>query len=120
MRARLWMPLVGMVVGMGWLGACAPPPKQAEVPDDTRETGMEGTPAAAADPAALPSEGPPAKEAAEMKAKCCVECKQGLAKDRSGSDPKTVPCADYTDTLSPWCLEFFRGTPTMAAACNEE
>lgn len=114
MRARSLATMVCSALFSVLIAACAAAPKQAEVADDTRETGME-----AAAPEPLPTDTPPAKEAAEMRTKCCGECKQGLEKDRSGSDPKTVPCADYTDTLSPWCLEFFRGTPTMAAACNE-
>lgn len=116
MRARTLALMVVTAMCTVGIAACAPPPKQAEVADDTRETGMEQS---QAETATMPTEGPPAKEAAEMRTKCCAECKIGMDKDRSGSDPKTVPCADYTDTLSPWCLEFFRGTPTMAASCAQ-
>ena len=53
----------------------------------------------------------------EMHTKCCAECKEGMAKDRSGAKPDAVPCADFTDTLKPWCLEHFRSKPVMASAC---
>lgn len=97
--------------------ACGGPPKQAEVADDTKETGvdMAGTEAPAE---AQPTEGKAQPEAAEMHAKCCDLCKEGLAKDRTGAAANTIPCADFTDTLTPWCLEHFRSKPTMADACK--
>jgi hypothetical protein len=97
--------------------ACGGPPKQAEVADDTKETGMDmaGAEASAEN---QPSEGKPPPEAAEMHTKCCELCKEGLAKDRTGASPSTIPCADFTDTLTPWCLEHFRSKPTMADACK--
>lgn len=100
--------------------ACAPP-KQAEVPDVDKDSGAD---MAGPESAPAPSEGAPApgegagSGADEMKTKCCAECKAGLGKDRSGASPETVPCADFTDTLSPWCLEHFRSHPVMANACQ--
>ena len=78
------------------LGAvtCGGPPKQAEAPDVTDDKG------------------------ADMHAKCCEQCNEGMSKDRSGAKPDAVPCADFTDVLKPWCLEHFRSKPTMAAACK--
>jgi hypothetical protein len=99
------------------VSACGGQPKQAEVADDTKETGVDMAGAESA-PQNQPSEGAAAPEAAEMHAKCCELCKEGLSKDRTGADPKTIPCADFTDTLTPWCLEHFRGKPTMADACK--
>jgi hypothetical protein len=98
--------------------ACGGPPKQAEVADADKESGVDmassddgaGAPAANAASAGAGEE--------EMRAKCCVECKAGAAKDRSGAAKSTIPCADFTDTLSPWCLEHFRGHPTMASKCE--
>lgn len=93
--------------------ACAPP-KQAEVVDVESESGVDMAPSDAA-----PEQGAgTAPEQDEMRTKCCAECKAGLAKDRSGSAPDTIPCADFTDTLSPWCLEHFRGSPLMASRCQ--
>ncbi|MCC6553923.1 MAG: hypothetical protein IT372_13010 [Polyangiaceae bacterium] len=94
--------------------ACGGPPKQAEVADVDKDTGADMAPT---ESAPTPGEGDKAGEE-EMKAKCCAECKAGLAKDRSGASPDTVPCADFTDTLSPWCLEHFRAQPTVAAKCQ--
>jgi hypothetical protein len=101
------------------LGAvtCGGPPKQAEAPDVTDDKGadMQGT-----DP--NPSDQNKSGEAevkaaeADMHAKCCEQCNEGMSKDRSGAKPDAVPCADFTDVLTPWCLEHFRGKPTMAAA----
>jgi len=100
------------------LAACSGPPKQAEAPDVEKETGSE-------DMAPAPGEGGGSEQAAtaapeqgEMREKCCAECKAGMAKDRSGSSPDSVPCADFTDTLSPWCLEHFRSQPVMASKCQ--
>lgn len=96
--------------------ACGGPPKQAEVADDTKETGVD---MAGTEPGEKPAaEGAPTESAEEMHTKCCALCKEGLAKDRTGSAPSTIPCADFTDTLTPWCLEHFRGKPTMADACK--
>jgi hypothetical protein len=92
--------------------ACGPP-KQAEVADVDKDTGID---MAGAESAPISGETPKAEEA-EMHTKCCGECKTGLAKDRSGAAPDTVPCADFTDTLSPWCLEHFRAHPAMASSC---
>ncbi|EYF02344.1 hypothetical protein [Chondromyces apiculatus] len=96
------------------LVACAPPPKQADVPEVQSEGGEDMAPT---ESGAEPTTGAaPAPE--EMRTKCCVECKAGLAKDRTGAAPDTIPCADYTDTLSPWCLEHFRANPLMASKCE--
>lgn len=96
--------------------ACGGPPKQAEVADDTKETGMD---VAATDPGAKPAEpGEVNENAAKMHEKCCEQCKTGLSKDRTGSAPNTIPCADFTADLDPFCIEHFRGKPTMADACK--
>lgn len=112
-RALLALPLV-----FCFALACSPP-KQAEAPDALEGTGEDmaatETPAAPAEKEAAPEK---AEGAAEMHAKCCESCKEGLAKDRSGGKPETIPCADFTDTLTPWCLEHFRSTPTMASDCK--
>ena len=55
---------------------------------------------------------------ADMMAKCCTACKEGLAKDRTGAAPNTIPCADFTAQLTPWCLEHFNAHPTMASECK--
>jgi hypothetical protein len=93
-------------------------PKQSEVPDADKETG--GADMAAEETAAKPVEGGGEKPASneELRAKCCATCKEGLAADRSGSPPDQIPCSDYTDKLSPWCLEFFRANPTKASECK--
>jgi len=98
---------------------CGGPPKQAEAPDVTDDKGadMQGQDPNAADPNKTGTEEVKASEA-DMHAKCCEQCKEGMAKDRSGAKADAVPCADFTDVLKPWCLEHFRSKPTMAAACK--
>jgi len=99
------------------LPSCGKPPKQAEVPDVQKDSGEDMSSGedsrnggeAAADPNASPE---------DMHAKCCGLCKDALAKDRSGAEPTTIPCADFTDALTPWCLEHFRTKPTMASECK--
>jgi len=111
--------LLAIVLSLGLaVVACGGPPKQAEVPDVDKGTGvdMAGEEAAPAPKGTSAADAPP--EAADMHAKCCVSCREGMAADRSGSDAKTVPCADFTTVLSPWCLEHFRAKPTMAADCK--
>lgn len=94
--------------------ACGGPPKQAEIVDVQSESGVD-----MASSEAAPEQGAStAPEQADMRTKCCAECKEGMAKDRSGSSPDAVPCADFTDTLSPWCLEHFRTSPLMASKCQ--
>ena len=100
--------------------ACGPPPKQAEVADVDHGSGEDMAPsedALLSEPAAaapVDTGGGPE----EMHTKCCVECKSGADKDRTGASKDTIPCADFTDTLSPWCLEHFRSHPTMASKCE--
>lgn len=94
--------------------ACGGPPKQAEAPDVEKESGVDMAP----DEGAGSQGATTAPEAGEMRAKCCGECKAGMAKDRSGAAADTIPCADFTDTLSPWCLEHFRANPVMASKCE--
>ncbi|MBK8253490.1 MAG: hypothetical protein IPK82_12590 [Polyangiaceae bacterium] len=89
-------------------------PKQAEEPDPLKDTGQD---MAAPDTAAAEgAKNDPAGEEA-MHAKCCAQCKEAAEKDRSGQNPDTIPCADYSD-LQPWCTEHFRVKPTMASACK--
>lgn len=91
-------------------------PKQAEVPDADKETG--GADMAAEETAVKPTEEKPAASNEELRAKCCASCKEGLAGDRSGAAPDTIPCSDFTAQLSPWCLEYFRANPTKASECK--
>lgn len=90
-------------------------PKQSEVPDADKDTG--GADMAEEETAAKPTDEKPAPNE-ELRAKCCASCKEGLAADRSGSAPDTIPCADYTANLTPICLEFFRANPTKASECK--
>lgn len=101
------------------LSACGKPPKQAEVPDVLKGAGedMAGE-EAAPKPAASAAAGAAAPSDTEMKTKCCVACKEGIAKDRTGASPTTIPCADFTAQLTPWCLEHFRAHPIMASECK--
>jgi predicted small lipoprotein YifL len=90
-------------------------PKQAEVPDAEKDVG--GPDLAAEETATKPNEDKPATNE-DLRAKCCASCKEGLAADRSGGAPDTIPCSDFTANLSPWCLEFFRANPTKASECK--
>gem|GEM_PF-2942758 len=106
-----------VLVALALLAFACGKPKQSEVPDADKETG--GPDLAAEDTTAKPVEAgekPATNE--ELRTKCCASCKEGLAADRSGSAPDQIPCSDYTDKLSPWCLEFFRANPTKASECN--
>jgi hypothetical protein len=110
--------LAGFVVAFALaLPSCAKPPKQAEVPDVTKDTGADmsgGEDARNGGEVAADSN----TSAEDMHAKCCGLCKDALAKDRSGAAPSTIPCADFTDSLTPWCLEHFRTKPMMASECK--
>ncbi len=108
-----------IVTGIAALAACGKPPKQAEVPDVDKGSGedMAGE-EPATKPAASATAGASAPSEDEMKTKCCVACKEGLAKDRTGAAANTIPCADFTAQLSPWCLEHFRSHPMMASECK--
>lgn len=103
-------------------GGCGGPPKQAEVADVTNDTGadMAGTEAPGSTNADKEKTGAEEVKASaeDMHAKCCEQCKAGMAKDRSGGKPEATPCADFTDTLAPWCLEHFRDKPAMASECK--
>ena len=113
-NARLFV----LVVSLGAI-TCGGPPKQAEVPDVTDDKGadMQGQDPNPSDQNKSGQAEVKASEE-EMHTKCCEQCREGMAKDRSGSKPESVPCADFTDVLKPWCLEHFRSKPTMAAACK--
>src|SRR5689334_12663496 len=92
------------------------PPRQAEADDAVQDKGADM-------PATQEQSGPVAdtgeKEGTEkMHAKCCGQCKEGLASDRTGAKPETIPCTDFTSTLDPFCLEHFRGKKTMASECK--
>lgn len=106
------------VASASFVTACGGAPKQAEVPDVTTDTGvdMAGGDDSSGPP---PGEAGDAKQEADaMRAKCCAECAAGLAKDRTGQPADKIPCSDFTDDLSPWCLEHFRGKPAMASECK--
>jgi hypothetical protein len=99
------------------LPGCGGAPKQAEAPDPEKDTGADMS--GGEDPRDGGELAKDAKESEEdMHAKCCSICKEALAKDRSGAAPSTIPCADFTDALTPWCLEHFRSKPAMASECN--
>src|SRR4051794_9176442 len=99
--------------------ACAKPPKQAEAPDALSDKGADMATGEDARNSNVNANESGATDGVEkMHAKCCGECKEGLAKDRTGAAATTIPCADFTDTLDPLCLEHFRGKKTMAAECK--
>jgi hypothetical protein len=109
--------LVASFLGLS-VSACGGPPKQAEVADVDKGTGVDmgGAEESAAPPAASAAGAGEGEQ--DMRAKCCVECKASAAKDRSGAAKSTIPCTDFTATLPPWCLEHFRGHPAMASQCE--
>jgi hypothetical protein len=98
--------------------ACGKPPKQAEVPDVDKGSGVDMAGEEAAPKPASSTSAEASASEADMRAKCCAACKEGLSKDRTGAAPNAIPCADFTAQLSPWCLEHFRAHPTMAADCK--
>lgn len=100
------------------LGCHTKPPRQAESFDPVSDKGadMAGGEDSSGTLKGEAGKTKPAED--DMHVKCCQACKAGFAKDRTGQAADKIPCADYTDTLSPWCLEHFRGKPTMAAQCK--
>jgi hypothetical protein len=106
-----------VAVGVLFVG-CGKPPKQAAGPEVTESSGEDMAAQEAAPAPASTADSKPSAEAEQMHDKCCAECKTGLSQDRSGAKPESVPCADFTAALSPWCLEHFRARPTMAAECK--
>ncbi len=113
-RARLLLPFLFALTSLACLACAASKPRQHEDADPLKESGQDIAPA---DTSA--AEGAKKDVAAEeaMHTKCCGQCKEALAADRSGQSPDSIPCADYVD-LQPWCTEHFRVTPTMASACK--
>jgi hypothetical protein len=112
-RARFYVPFLVVAAALS-LACSTAKPKQAEEPDPLKDSGQD---MAAADTSA--AEGAKKDTAGEeaMHTKCCTQCKDALAKDRSGEKPENIPCVDYSD-LEPWCTEHFRVKATMASACN--
>ncbi|MDI1427907.1 hypothetical protein [Polyangium sorediatum] len=108
--------LVSLFFASSLLVAACSKPKQAEVPDVDKDTG--GQDMAGEETAPKPEEDAKPAGEGDMKQKCCASCKEALATDRSGTPPDQIPCADFTATLSPWCLEYFRSNPTKASECQ--
>jgi hypothetical protein len=93
------------------------PPKQAEAPDVLSDKGSDmSTGEDSRNGATLKDTGPSGAE--QMHDKCCGQCKDAMAKDRTGAAANTIPCTDFTDALDPFCLEHFRGKKTMASECR--
>ena len=107
-----------LVLGVPLLGCRMKPPRQAESVDPTSDKGADMTGGEDGSGTLKGEAGSTKPSEDQMHAKCCAACREGLAKDRTGQSPDKIPCADYTDTLSPWCLEHFRSKPTMAAQCK--
>lgn len=110
--------LLAASLSFAFLVGCGGPPKQAEVPDVDQGSGVD---MAGEEPLPTPKaadEAPAGPSADELRAKCCAACQEGVAKDRTGAKPEAIPCSDFTAELSPWCLEYFRGKPTMASECK--
>jgi hypothetical protein len=111
------------LVAVALVAACAPP-KQAPLPEIGEDSELDPGASApksdgeAAGPAEEGGEDPVADEKAAMHEKCCQNCLEALAKDKSGMSADELPCADYTTELSPWCLEHFRDNPTKVSECQ--
>ena len=111
--------LFATLVLAGSMTAChTKPPRQVEALDPTSDKGTDMTGGEDSSGTLKGEAGKTKPSEDDMHTKCCTSCKEGLAKDRTGQSPDKIPCADYTDTPSPWCLEHFRGKPTMAAQCK--
>lgn len=113
-RARFFVPFLVAAASVTIAACSSAKPKQAEEPDPLKDSGqdMASADTSAADGAKKDTSGEEA-----MHGKCCAQCKDALAKDRSGEKPENIPCVDYSD-LEPWCTEHFRVKPTLASACN--
>jgi hypothetical protein len=97
--------------------ACASqPPKQAEAPDVLSDKGSDMSGGEDARNGAVLKDADQSG-VEKMHEKCCAQCKDGMAKDRTGAAASTIPCTDFTDALDPFCLEHFRGKKTMASEC---
>jgi hypothetical protein len=107
-----------LVLG-GSLAAChTKPPRQAEAADPMSDKGADMSHGEDGSGSLKGEAGTTKPSEDDMHAKCCASCKEGLKKNRSGESADKIPCADFTDTLSPWCLEHFRSKPTMASQCK--
>lgn len=93
------------------------PPKQVEAPDALADKGADMSSGHDGSGNVAPTEGDKSGEE-KMHEKCCGQCKEGLKKDRTGAAANTIPCADFTAQLDPFCLEHFRGKKTMASECK--
>jgi len=100
------------------LPACSAgrPPRQVEAPDALSDKGADMS--TGADSSGTVANASDKSGEEKMHEKCCGQCKGALAKDRSGGKPETIPCADFTANLDPFCLEHFRGKKTMASECK--
>jgi hypothetical protein len=98
--------------------ACGGKPKQAEAPDALADKGADMQTGAEGNGGDVKAKEGEKSGEEQMHEKCCGQCKEGLAKDRTGAKAEAIPCADFTDTLDPFCLEHFRGRKTMAAQCK--
>lgn len=107
----------GLALGLALvLPACGGKVKQAEVADPLSDKGPDMSNGEDSRNGQVLKDDKSGEEA--MHAKCCGECKEGMSKDRTGAAANTIPCADFTDTLDPICLEHFRGKKTMASECK--
>jgi len=121
MNEITWLGLWG---GLLLAGACGAP-KQAAIPEIEDESGLDtgDAPSSGADSTeegGADDSGADTleDEDAAMHEKCCVNCLEALAKDKSPATPDEMPCADFTTQLSPWCLVHFRDVPTKASECQ--
>src|SRR6188472_2794562 len=77
--------------------ACAGKPKQAEAPDVLSDKGPDMTGGEDSRNGQVLKDDKSGEN--QMHAKCCGQCKEGLAGDRTGAAPNTIPCTDFGDKV---------------------
>ena len=118
----IWKPFVtaGLTLTLALLiPACASKgPKQAEVADPLADKGSDMSGGEDSRNGQILKDDKSGAEA--MHAKCCGQCRDAHAKDRSGSAANTVPCLDYAvdGSVDAICREHFAANKTMASDCK--
>lgn len=118
----IWKPfatagLTGLTLALALLiPACGGKPKQAEVPDVLSDKGSDMSGGEDSRNGQILKDDKSGEE--QMRTKCCNQCREGLAGDRTGAAPNTIPCTDFSDKVDPICREHFLAKKTMASDCK--
>ena len=110
-------------VGCGEVKQQKPP----RIPDDG-QSGLgaettDGSDMVAEEAGPLPVENAQEETEAERRKKCCQQCVEGVAEDKSGDPPGALACKTLTSKVQAGCVLYFDKSPMNgkeAQACIEE